>query len=75
MFFDTRPVFVDIKTSNENQNPHKAEWEMMSPDEQMSKIQNPGHVDESKWAEAKKISRESYGEERWPFVMYMYEKL
>jgi len=27
------------------------------------------------WEKAKKISRESYGEIRWPFVMWLYERL
>jgi len=51
------------------------EYENMSEIDQQKAIQNPGHVDEAKWSEAKKISEKSYGEHRWPFVMYMYEKL
>lgn len=51
------------------------DYENMSEIDQQKSIQNPGHVDEAKWSEAKKISEKSYGEHRWPFVMHMYEKL
>jgi hypothetical protein len=32
-------------------------------------------VDESKWSKAKDISKESYGQVKWPFVQSMYQKL
>ena len=54
---------------------HKHEYESLSNDEQMKPIMNPGHVDEGLWDKAKKISMKSYGEIRWPFVQYLYEKL
>ena len=38
-------------------------------------IANPGKVDEALWEKAKKISMESYGEIRRPFVTYMYKEL
>lgn len=49
----------------------KEEYEM----EMENKIQNPGHVDESLWDKAKKASMKSYGELRYPFIMYLYKKM
>lgn len=37
-------------------------------------IMNPGHVDEAKWKKAKEISQKTYGEKRWPFVMWLYKE-
>lgn len=51
------------------------EYNCMNEEEKNYTIMNPGHVDEGTWDKAKKISVESYGEKRWPFIMYMYEKL
>lgn len=61
--------------SMKNAEDYKHEFENMSETEQMKPIMNPGHVDEGLWDKAKKMSEKSYGEIRWPFVMYMYKKL
>lgn len=55
---------------------HREEFEMLKPEERYSyaKIQNPGKVDETLWKKAKEVSKESYGEERWPFVTWLYKK-
>jgi hypothetical protein len=36
-------------------------------------ITNPqgADIDEGKWKEAKKISQKTYGEHRWPFIMWL----
>lgn len=38
-------------------------------------IMNPGHVDESKWKEAKEAVHKEYGDYKWPVVMHVYEKM
>jgi hypothetical protein len=62
-------------SSEKSPEEYKMEFEKMSPEEQENAIQNPGHADESKWKRAKEISKTSYGEIRWPFVMWMYQRL
>jgi hypothetical protein len=42
---------------------------------ELDKVQNPGDVDEYKWAEAKKAAEKEYGEGHWGAVSYIYEKL
>ena len=62
-------------SSMKNSDDYKHEFEQMSEEKRNEVIMNPGHVDENLWDKAKKISEESYGEKKWPFIMYMYEKL
>jgi|HubBroStandDraft_5_1064220.scaffolds.fasta_scaffold609481_2 hypothetical protein len=50
-------------------------WEKMSPEEQNAQIQNPGHVDESIWEKAKKKAAEEGHAEKWPLIMFLYEKM
>jgi len=52
---------------------HKAEFEKLGTlsDDAMETIMNPAGVDEAKWEKAKKISMETYGELRYPFIMYL----
>ena len=60
-------------SSKPNSSDYKFNYEKLDEVERMKPIMNPGHVDEGKWDEAKKISHESYGEIRWPFVMWIYK--
>lgn len=39
-----------------------------------SVIQNPGKVDEGLWKKAEKASEEAFGERRWPFISWWYQK-
>ncbi len=38
-------------------------------------IENPGDVDESIWKKAKEASLKSYGEYRYAFISYIYQKM
>lgn len=38
------------------------------------KIENPGKVDEALWEKAKRASEEAFGEIRYPFVSWWYQK-
>ncbi len=48
------------------------EFEGVDQEDMHKKLMNPGKVDEPKWEEAKEISKKSYGEVRYPFVMWLY---
>jgi uncharacterized cupredoxin-like copper-binding protein len=54
---------------------HIASFDKMSKDEQNAVIMNPGHVDEATWEKAKKAAAESGHAEKWPLIMYLYEKM
>jgi hypothetical protein len=54
---------------------HVKEFEKMPLAEQGFTIRNPGHVDEAIWKKAKEAAEKSGHPEKWPLVMYLYEKM
>ena len=40
-----------------------------------ARIENPGDVDEEKWAAAKKAAEKEYGAGHWEAVSYIYKKM
>jgi hypothetical protein len=60
---------------------HKEAWEALPLSEREdfeestedAQIMNPSGVDEMKWKKAKEISKEIYGTEKWPFIMWLTE--
>lgn len=47
-------------------------WPNLSADELLSVLES--HTDEALWDKAKKASQEAFGEIRYPFVMWLYQK-
>lgn len=38
------------------------------------RFDNPGRVDEALWKRAKEVARAAFGEEKWQFVVWWYER-
>lgn len=54
---------------------HILAWNKMSEKKQNEAIMNPHGVDEGTWEKAKKAAAESGHAEKWPLVMYIYQKM
>jgi hypothetical protein len=54
---------------------HIQQFEKLTSAEQNAAIMNPGHVDESIWKEAKEAAAKEGHSEKWPLIMYLYEKM
>lgn len=79
LFYSTHPYQSDRPRYNgANQSLYKdlAEYnsQISAKSGMEDTVMNPGKVDEALWAKAKRASEEAFGEIRWPFVSYWYEK-
>lgn len=64
---DVQPGASDLDQEGANKEP--------SQDMHKNSIQNPGHVNEAKWEEAKTSCIKEYGVIKWPVVMEIYKKM